>query len=143
MHMEKSCGAVVFTLAGERLRYVIIRSPAGICGFPKGHVEGKETERETALREIREETGLRVRLLDGFREETSYPIQRQGGLPATKQVIYFLAEFRDQIPVAQESEVSEIRLLEYSAAMEALKYENTRQILCRANDHLNRLFSRN
>lgn len=50
MKIEKSCGAVVFTREKGILQYVIIRSPEGFCGFPKGHTEGIESEQETALR---------------------------------------------------------------------------------------------
>ena len=40
--------------------------------FPKGHVEKKETEEETALREIKEETGLKVALDTAFRKMVTY-----------------------------------------------------------------------
>ena len=64
MTVEKSCGAVVFTREGGEVRYVIIQSLEGYYGFPKGHMEGSETEQETALREIREEVGLTPRLVE-------------------------------------------------------------------------------
>ena len=46
MNHEYSCGAVVFTRAGGVVRYVIVRSLEGVCGFPKGHREPGETEEE-------------------------------------------------------------------------------------------------
>ena len=64
---EKSCGAIVYTYEKSVRKYVIIRG-TGIykefCGFPKGHMELGETETETALREVKEETGLDVSILD-------------------------------------------------------------------------------
>ena len=62
MTYEVSSGAVVFTRENGGLRYVIVRSLEGYYGFPKGHVEGTETEEEAAFREIQEETGLSVRV---------------------------------------------------------------------------------
>ena len=60
---EKSCGAIVFSYENGIRKYVITRG-TGIykefCGFPKGHMEPGETETETALREVKEETGLDV-----------------------------------------------------------------------------------
>ena len=58
---EKSCGAIVFTRENGIRKYVIIRGTGiyqGFNGFPKGHMEEGETESETALREVKEETGM-------------------------------------------------------------------------------------
>ncbi len=46
MTYEVSSGAVVFIREGGYLRYVIVRSLEGYYGFPKGHMEGAETEEE-------------------------------------------------------------------------------------------------
>ena len=80
---EKSCGAVIFRQAPE-LEVLIIRQNQGHWCFPKGHVEGNEDETETARREVKEETGLDIRFLGGFREETHYS-PREG---VEKDVVY-------------------------------------------------------
>ena len=72
MKMERSCGGVVFTRRGEEILYVIIRHRAGHCGFPKGHIEPGETEQQTALREIREETALCVEFVENFADRLFY-----------------------------------------------------------------------
>ena len=66
MNKEKSCGAVIFTRDEEDLKFVLIKNLEGSYGFPKGHVEDNETEEETALREVKEEVGLDVEIIDGF-----------------------------------------------------------------------------
>ena len=72
MEREKSCGAVVFTRKDDgEIRYVLVKQRSGRYCFPKGHVEGAETEHQTALREIWEETGIRPQILPGFRESES------------------------------------------------------------------------
>ena len=135
MNIERSCGAVVFTRANGEIRYVIIESIEGIFGFPKGHMEAGETEEETALREIREETGLEVRLLDGFRVMEEYPLPRKKD--TLKQVVFFAAEYEGQSPVRQETEVSAIRLMSFEEALGCMQYENTRSVLRRAHAFLN------
>ena len=60
MNFEKSCGAVVFVEENSSVRYLLMCSMEGVYGFPKGHMEGNETEIETALREVREETGIEL-----------------------------------------------------------------------------------
>lgn len=129
METEKSCGAVVFTREHGEVRYVIICSKEGYYGFPKGHVEPGESERQTALREIKEETGLDVVLIDGFRTEDSHALVREGRPDVTKHIVYFLAEYRDQLFRAQETEVSGIRLMTFREAMDAFQFESSRRIL--------------
>ena len=119
-------------------RFYIIRSPEGFYGFPKGHVEDGETEEQTALREIFEETGLRVHLIDGFRTEDSHPLIREGRPDVIKTIVYFLAEFDGQALRAQESEVSEISLMSYEKAMSSFQFESSKRILSEAFDFLNR-----
>ena len=143
MKTEKSCGAVVFTRENGEARYVIIRSTEGFFGFPKGHMEPGETEQETALREIREETGLKVRLLDGFRTEDSHPFTRAGE-QIMKQIIYFIGEYENQLPRAQESELISLHLMDYASAMNAFQFESSRRILSEAHKFLQEsLFSLN
>ena len=86
MTYEVSSGAVVFTREGGGIRYVIVRSLEGYYGFPKGHIEGAETEEEAAHREIKEETGLSVRLVPGFRTIDEHTIPEKPGV--TKRIIY-------------------------------------------------------
>lgn len=89
MKREKSCGALVYRYEGDRLMLLLLRHRhGGHWSFPKGHVEGEETETETALREIREETGLSVSLREGFRHTVEY-YPKPG---VRKQVVYFLGE---------------------------------------------------
>ena len=74
MLTEKSCGAVVFTRIDNEIKYLIIESEEGFYGFSKGHMENGESEHETAHREIKEETGADVIILDGFRTTDSHPM---------------------------------------------------------------------
>ena len=56
---EKSCGVLVLRRQEDELYVVLLRHRfGGHWSFPKGHVEAGESERQTALREVREETGL-------------------------------------------------------------------------------------
>lgn len=137
MQRETSCGAVVFTLCGGERRYVIVRGKKGFFGFPKGHMEAGETEQETALREIKEETGLSVQLIDGFRTEDEHPLIREGKPETIKKIIYFAAVYENQETHAQESEITQIRLMTYEEAMKAFQFESSKRILAEANAFLN------
>jgi len=136
MNREVSCGAVVFTRIDGEIRYVIIRGLRSRHGFPKGHIEKGETERETALREIWEETGLRVTFLEGFRAEEQYPLMREGKPETLKRVIYFLAEYENQTPTPQATEIAAIMLLPYEEALKRIEYSSGRRILAKAERYL-------
>lgn len=134
MNFEKSCGALVYTREDGEIRYVIQRSLEGVYGFPKGHMEPGETEEETALREIREEAGLTVRLIPGYRETVEYPLPKKPG--TMKRVVYFLAEYENQPLVPQPEEIMSAVLMAYEDAVVVLPYEYQKRMLARARDLL-------
>ncbi len=73
---------------------LLVNARDGFPGLPKGHVDGDESDLETALRETREETGLvDLAVVPGFCEEISYRV-RKGGEWRWKTVVYFRARLR-------------------------------------------------
>ena len=136
MNLEKSCGAVVFTKRNGQLLYALVQENSGRYSFPKGHMEGDETEAETALREILEETGLQPAFLDGFREMVEFSPKEKRN--TWKQIIYFLAEFGDETPTPQPGEIQQILLLPYEEAMAHLHHDDFRRVLTAANTFLTR-----
>lgn len=137
MNYEYSCGAVVFTRVDGVPHYVLVRAkdqPEGCHGFPKGHMEAGETEKQTALREVYEETGLRVHLLEGFRAVTEYALPYP---PDTrKQVTFFLAEYENQTVRIQERELASWCLAPFDEALALTEFADSKQILTNANGFL-------
>jgi 8-oxo-dGTP pyrophosphatase MutT (NUDIX family) len=126
MQKEKSCGALVCRCAAGSVKILILRHKlGGHWSFPKGHVEPGETERQTARREVLEETGLDVNLLDNFRELVSYS-PKPG---VSKDVVYFLGKTDREDTVMQPEEVSELRWVDIAEAHEYLTYYNDKQLL--------------
>ena len=138
--LEHSAGAVVFTREAGEPRFVIVESlSSGVHGFPKGRMEEGETDLETALREVREETGLTPRILPGFRTVELYPLRERPN--TVKQVIYYLAEYENQIPRPRPGEIRSVRLMTCDEAMGIFEFDNTRRVLNEANDFLTRFLS--
>ena len=125
MKYEKSCGAVVYMSRDGRLLYLIERMRLGHTSIPKGHVEGRETEEETARREIREETNLEVKLDTGFRHEVCYS-PREG---IRKTVVVFIAEAVTTDLKNQECEVSGLEWMPEEEAIRAVTYETDKEVL--------------
>ena len=132
MKQEKSCGAVIFREDNTKRCYLILTSTQGHTTLCKGHVEGRETERETAVREIREETGLAVDFVDGFRQVITYS-PRPGRM---KDVVFFLARAQDGPVTCQPEEVADARFLPLGEALAALTHESDRDTLQKAHAFL-------
>lgn len=135
MPKEKSCGAIVCYKENDDIKILILKHRlGGHWSFPKGHVEKNETERQTALREVFEETGLNVHLMDNFREMVSYS-PKPG---VDKDVVYFLGCADDTNTVMQVEEVGEIRWVDIKDAHEFLTYYNDKQLLRSARRYIRR-----
>ena len=127
MKYVKSCGFVAFKQIENKNCYLIIKSLNGDVGFPKGHVEAGESELQTAIRELKEETGVEVEVIPGFRQQIEYPLTR---IPdAIKQSVYFLGRCTSDNVICQESEVAEARFVSYEEALKMLTFEETKNIL--------------
>ncbi len=128
---EKSAGAVVFR-RGKSIEYLLLLST--YWGFPKGIIEAGEDERTTAAREVREETGLEVSLLDGFREVDEYWYRRKGER-VHKQAIFYLGEAKGrETKISWEHE--DMEWMTYDQAMEKLQFAGLRRLLTQANEFL-------
>ena len=128
--MEKSCGFVLFNSD----EFLLIQHPTksngdeGHWDFPKGHVEGNETELETAKRELIEETGIvEFRIFNGFRHRIEYKFSKDNRI-VSKEVIFFLAESNIK-DVKLSSEHQNFIWLNFNLAYSKLTYANAKEVL--------------
>lgn len=128
MKKEKSCGNIVFKKENGVLKVLLIHHNLGHYGMPKGHVELGETEEETALREVFEETGISSYIIDGFRKVITYSPKEN----VIKDVIYFVGETNDFETTPQISEVSEAFFTETSKAVDLVTHEEEKKVLEKA-----------
>lgn len=127
MRYIKSCGFVAYKRIENVNHYLIIQSLNGDVGFPKGHMESGESELETAIRELKEETGVDVKVIQGFRRQIEYELRR---IPDTiKQSVYFLGQCTSDKIICQEAEVAEASFISYEDALKILTFEETKNIL--------------
>lgn len=126
---EKSCGAIVYRKSHGNIEILLIKHVnSGHWSFPKGHVEAGETEEETALREIKEETGIDVIIDSTFRETVTYFPRKD----TQKVVVYFLAKAKNFEYVPQEEEIAQIKWVDIGYATSVLTYENDKTIVNKA-----------
>lgn len=105
MKQEKSCGTVIFRKTRGKYAVLLIKNRYTDCwSFPKGHVEPGENEYQTAIRETKEETGIDVKIENGFRMESNYLIGKKKNIEKT--VVYFTALTTRAYVVPQPEEIS-------------------------------------
>lgn len=136
MDFEESCGAVIYRISGEVLEFLAVKSKTnGHWGFPKGHVEKGETEKETAKREVIEETGLRITILNEFRTEVQYKLTDN----ILKKVTYFIGITSDHSVSIQQEEIEEFRWQNFKDMFDLLTFETDKNVLMKVRNFLNNL----
>ena len=132
MIKEKSCGAVVYKKINNDIYVLLIKHNVGHWSFPKGHVEENETEEETAIREIKEETNIDVILDNNFRFVNTYS-HRENSI---KDVIYFVGYPINEEVKPQEEEVSNIEWYNVEKAYDIITYDNDKEVLRKAIEYI-------
>lgn len=131
---ESSCGAVVYRDIKGEIRYLLIKNKRSAhWGFPKGHIEPGETKIETAKREVLEETGIHINIIDGFECISKYKIRDR----IEKKVSIFVGTTKDTSTIIQQEEIEDYIWLTYDRAMSLLKFDNDKNILSSAHTYLN------
>ena len=118
--LEKACGCII--IEGDKV--LLVRQNKGHWEFPKGHVEENETEMETAIREVKEETNLDVEIINDKR----YVIEYVTDKGRDKQVVYFIAKMVSGDIKRQECEIQTVEWLTFDEALETITYENTKKL---------------
>lgn len=125
MRFEKSCGGIIYYNKEGKKEYLLIKHLNGEhWSFPKGHMEKGETAIQTAKREILEETGLDVLINEDIFASTLYFPKKD----VIKHVVFFLAESNSKIITIQESEVLSYKWVSEEEVLDALTYENDKQL---------------
>ncbi len=107
-----SAGGIVYRNRGGRIEMFFIKDPFGRWSFPKGKIELGETLAETAVREIREETGLEGLRLIANLGKTSFRFWREAGL-IEKTVHMFLF----QAPATAKAQLTKAEAIKGGAWM--------------------------
>ena len=133
----KSCGAIIIHKSGENnYKVLLVKNHNGrYWSFPKGHVEKGETEEETAIREIKEETGLDVEIVDSFREVSDYcPFGR-----IKKRVVFFMAQTFSTNVVVQKEEIDSYIWVDLYDVHNKCTYDNDLRVIKKARANISKL----
>lgn len=135
LRTEFSCGAVVYGIDNQKIRFLLLRYFPGHWDFPKGNQERGENHSDTISREVKEETGISdLTFIDGFEKEMSYKYTRQNQL-ISKKVVYLLARTNSK-DVVLSSEHTDFVWAPYESALERLTYKKSKEILTEGYKYL-------
>lgn len=130
---EKSCGAIVYKKENEELKFLLVHQSNGHYSFPKGHMEEGETELETTLREIKEETNLDVEVDTNFREQISYFVESRNVM---KDSVYFIATPTTFDLINQEGEITECGWYDYETVKTKIEFADIIEIFEKAYNYI-------
>lgn len=141
MRTDHSCGVIPVRLVKGKRQYLLVQHSAGHWSFPKGHPEGDETPRQTAERELLEETGYTcAALAESPAFEEQYAFTKRSGTQVLKSVIYFVGRVKgDGKPKLQASEVSDAAWGDAASTAKRMTFDEGRALLVEVERHIETL----
>ncbi|MBN2585509.1 NUDIX domain-containing protein [Patescibacteria group bacterium] len=146
---QRSFGVVPIYRDGKEIKFLLVRHNVGHWSFPKGHPEAGETEVESALRELREETGITaVELVPDWQASESYqfkgrdrghrPGEASGleGEIINKTVKYFLGWVGEPSVQILKSELKDYRWVTAQQARKLITFPAARHVLAKVLEYL-------
>jgi len=130
-----SVGAIVFYKKSEQIEYLILKHRQGHWTFSKGHAEAKENKSDTAIRELREETGITdIEFLhDEILLKEKYEFKNKKEKLVFKSVDYFIAEAKDKNVRLDGTEILDYKWCSFHSALNKITFNESKNLLRKAN----------
>jgi len=128
-----SAGFIICNICEMRIEYLLLKHREGHWAFPKGMIKKNETLILCALRELKEETGLKniIILSEDITLKESYYIEKH---KIHKTVYYFLAKSEEKKIKIDGDEILDFKWCEKNKAKEILTYNQSKNLLQKANE---------
>ena len=133
-----SIGIILFFRFPRKIKFLLLKQHQGHWGFPKGHVEKGEKYLDTAIRELKEETGIKkIKLIKNkilLRDFYSY---NNGKNKIIKTVDYFIAESLVDNVKIDNKEIINFKWVTFEKGTDRLTFSKSKRILKSANKIIN------
>ena len=133
---DESFGVVPMRLVDGKREFLLILHNKGHWAFPKGHAEKGETSQQTAQREFKEETGLKI---EHFESEPAfvehYEFEKPNGTAYRKTVTYYLADVKGQVKIQLE-EVQDFHWGDSDETRAMITFIESRELFDQVLEHL-------
>lgn len=127
---ETTSGGIVFRRTAKgALELLLIKDAKNRWTIPKGHVEPGEEPRETAEREIREETGLKEMKVMNWLGKVNFRYRREHTLVLMTMHIYLVQGLGDTNDLTPEDWMNGIEWLPANDAIDKIAYEDIGKLI--------------
>ena len=135
MALEQSIGAVIrygTSLENTESEFLLLRNRRGFWGFPQGHKEKGETEIQTLIREVSEETGIVFLCVQSYIGRIHYSYFKADGMKSEKEVrFYFATTSTRKIKISKEHD--DCKWVTFSDALCILDHRQLKSILIKGH----------
>ncbi len=128
---EPTAGGIVFRRAknGSAIELLLIQDAKNRWTIPKGHIEPGEEPRQTAEREIREETGLQEMKILQWLGKINFRYRRQTSLVLMTTEIFLVRAGGDSDKLKAEDWMNGIKWFSSAEALEKIEYEDIGKLM--------------
>lgn len=127
---EPTSGGMVFRRSKEnKVQILLIQDAKDRWTIPKGHIEEGETAKETAEREIREETGLQEMRVMNWLGKINFRYRRANSLVLMTTDIFLVQAKGDTNKLKPEDWMNGIEWFSPNEALDKIEYEDIGKII--------------
>ncbi len=135
---EPTAGGIVFRTNPKQndIEILLIQDSKGRWTIPKGHIEPGETAKQTAIREIGEESGLFHIQVITWLGKIHFQYRRIDKLVLMTTQIYLVRAMDDAETPTKEQWMKGIKWFKFNDAIEAIEYEDIEKLMLLARNKI-------
>lgn len=126
---EPTAGGVVFRRRGDKIQFLLIQDAKNRWTIPKGHIEEGEDSKQTAVREIGEETGLQQMEIITWLGKINFRYRRQTSLVLMTTEIFLVRALGDTDKLKPEDWMNDCKWLDSADALDKIEYEDIGKLM--------------